>query len=101
MTVKGGTKPTYSGKTPTRPTTKNYRYTFTGWSPKIVAAEEAMTYTAQFKSSSAKKLALTENDLADAAKNPMNIYHFPEGTLYINKEGMKELHFGKESHTTE
>lgn len=90
-TVKGGTKPTYSGKTPTRPTTKNYRYTFTGWSPEIVAAEENMTYTAQFKSSSATKLVLTENDMADAAKNPMNIYHFPEGTLYINEEGMKEL----------
>lgn len=89
--VKGGTKPAYSGKTPTRESTKDYRYTFTGWSPEIVEATEDATYTAQFKQFSAQTVVLTENDLAEAAKNPMTTIRFPYGILYINQDGIKEL----------
>lgn len=89
--VKGGTKPAYSGKTPTRESTKDYRYTFAGWYPEIVEATEDATYTAQFKQSSAQTVVLTENDLAEAAKNPMTTIRFPYGILYINQDGVKEL----------
>ena len=54
-------------------------------------ATEDATYTAQFKQSSAQTVVLTENDLAEAAKNPMTTIRFPYGILYINQDGVKEL----------
>ena len=42
-----GTMPSFKGSTDKAPD-DNYRYTFTGWSPEIVAAEEDATYTAQY-----------------------------------------------------
>ncbi len=40
--------PSYTGTTPVRPSTAAYSYTFSGWSPTIVAATANATYTAQF-----------------------------------------------------
>ena len=42
-----GTMPSFKGSTDKAPD-DNYRYTFTGWSPEIVVAEEDATYTAQY-----------------------------------------------------
>ena len=42
-----GTMPSFKGSTDKAPD-DNYRYTFTGWSPKVVIAEEDTTYTAQY-----------------------------------------------------
>ena len=42
-----GTMPSFKGSTDKAPD-ENYRYTFTGWSPEIVLAEEDVTYTAQY-----------------------------------------------------
>ena len=42
-----GTMPSFKGSTDKAPD-ENYRYTFTGWSPEVVAAEEDATYTAQY-----------------------------------------------------
>ena len=42
-----GTMPSFKGSTEKTPD-ENYRYTFTGWSPKIVVAEADATYTAQY-----------------------------------------------------
>ena len=42
-----GNMPTFKGSTDKAPD-DNYRYTFTGWSPEVVAAEEDATYTAQY-----------------------------------------------------
>lgn len=41
-----GTMPSFKGSTDKAPD-ENYRYTFTGWSPEVVVAEEDATYTAQ------------------------------------------------------
>lgn len=47
--VQAGTKPIYSGTNPTKPSTTQYRYNFTGWSPNPVVIYEDTVYTAQFQ----------------------------------------------------
>ena len=42
-----GTMPAFTGSTDKAPD-ENYRYTFTGWSPEVVVAEEDAIYTAQY-----------------------------------------------------
>ena len=44
-----GTMPAFTGSTDKAPDAQ-YRYTFTGWSPEVVVAEEDATYTAQYSS---------------------------------------------------
>lgn len=50
-TVASGNTPSYTGSTPTRASTAQYSYTFTGWSPALSAITGNVTYTAQFKQS--------------------------------------------------
>lgn len=45
--LKGAT-PSYTGSTPTRPSTAQYAYTFSGWTPAITAATANKTYTATY-----------------------------------------------------
>ena len=47
-TVLSGNTPVYPGSTPTRPSTAQYTYTFSGWSPIPGPISENKIYTAQF-----------------------------------------------------
>jgi hypothetical protein len=46
--VSYGTTPTYDGATPTKPSSANYDFTFTEWSPEVVSVVGNTIYTAQF-----------------------------------------------------
>ena len=46
--VEWGSMPSYDGETPTKESTAEFDYTFSGWSPEVVAATEDSTYIATF-----------------------------------------------------
>ncbi len=56
--VSYGTKPSYTGSTPTKASSDKYTYTFKGWSPTLASVTGAATYTAVFDSS-LRKYAIT------------------------------------------
>ena len=55
-----GTMPSFKGSTDKAPD-ENYRYTFTGWSPEVVVAEEDATYTAQYSETARVFYTITFN----------------------------------------
>ena len=48
--VKYNSTPSYDGKTPTRPASGRYTYTFNGWTPALSPVTGDITYTATYKS---------------------------------------------------
>ena len=55
-----GTMPSFKGSTDKAPD-DNYRYTFTGWSPEVVVAEEDASYTAQYSATARVFYTITFN----------------------------------------
>lgn len=60
VSVDYGNTPSYTGSTPTKSSTVEYTYTFSGWSPSLGAITSATTYTAQFTATK-RKYAVTVN----------------------------------------
>jgi hypothetical protein len=60
--VKKTLTPEYSGETPTKASTAQYTYTFSGWSPDIAAVTGDAVYTAQFDSNARSYNVVWKND---------------------------------------
>jgi len=87
-----GTMPSFKGSTDKAPD-DNYRYTFTGWSPEVVAAEEDATYTAQYSETARVFYTITFN--ANGGEGGMEPQRFEVGvdtalnTNTFTREGYK------------
>ncbi len=71
-----GTMPSFKDSTDKAPD-DNYRYTFTGWSPEVVAAEEDATYTAQYSATARVFYTITFN--ANGGEGSMEPQRFEVG----------------------
>lgn len=71
-----GTMPSFKGSTDKAPD-ENYRYTFTGWSPEVVVAEEDATYTAQYSATARVVYIITFN--ANGGEGSMEPQRFEVG----------------------
>ena len=71
-----GTMPSFKGSTDKAPD-DNYRYTFTGWSPEVVVAEEDATYTAQYSATARVFYTITFN--ANGGEGSMEPQRFEVG----------------------
>ena len=71
-----GTMPSFKGSTDKAPD-ENYRYTFTGWSPEVVVAEEDATYTAQYSATARVFYTITFD--ANGGKGSMEPQRFEVG----------------------
>ena len=71
-----GTMPSFKDSTDKAPD-ENYRYTFTGWSPEVVVAEEDATYTAQYSATARVVYTITFN--ANGGEGSMEPQRFEVG----------------------
>ena len=71
-----GTMPSFKNSTDKDPD-DNYRYTFTGWSPEVVVAEEDATYTAQYSATARVFYTITFN--ANGGEGSMEPQRFEVG----------------------
>jgi hypothetical protein len=60
--IEYGIMPSYKGDAPTKESTKEYTYSFKGWSPTIASVTGAATYTAVFDSTVRKYTVTFKND---------------------------------------
>ena len=71
-----GTMPSFKGSTDKAPD-ENYRYTFVGWNPEVVVAEEDATYTAQYSTTARVFYTITFN--ANGGEGSMEPQRFEVG----------------------
>ena len=72
--------PKYSGATPTKPSTEDYNYAFTGWSPAVKRVTEDATYTATYEETE----RLYSVTWVDGNNNVLatDYYHYGETPVY-------------------
>ena len=81
-----GTKPSYTGSTPTKKATNKYTYKFKGWNPAVAAVTKAATYQAVFDST--KVTGIVEGRLASlglsmrAVSRSIQISAAPKNSTY-------------------
>lgn len=88
-----GTMPSFEGSTDKNPD-DNYRYTFTGWRPEVVAAEEDATYMAQYSATARVFYTITFN--ANGGEGNMEPQRFEVGVdTALNANGFtrENYHF--------
>jgi len=96
--VKSGTKPSYTGDTPTKSPTTSLEYTFTGWSPTIANATANATYTATF-SSSERKCTITVL-VNDASYGTVSVSSYRIKYGYYISASSNSLKYGSSSNGT-
>ena len=81
--VKAGETPSFTGDTPTKASAKGTEYTFSKWTPDIVAANGDATYTAEFTSVSRRlpnNVSFETSKFAyDGKEHSLEVANLPEG----------------------
>ncbi|MBR6305059.1 MAG: hypothetical protein IKR37_05515, partial [Paludibacteraceae bacterium] len=76
--------PQYNGATPTKPSDETYHYTFSGWSPTVVAAAADAAYIAQFTATPKDKIVNTNEPIESGVQQTVtNLIIETTGTLTI------------------
>lgn len=88
-TVAYGKVPVYSGETPVKESDDQYTYTFSGWTPKVVAVTENATYTAVYEATANQYTVIWQDEDGTVLETDENV---PYGTLptYDKEKPVKE-----------